>query len=124
MSALIPALIQLAMSGRGRRGGGGGGGGGYSRGGGGGGRGGYGRGGYGRGGGGGRGRQPFDPQADLDKKAGQFLHGGGANPFRDSANYTREDQGAWNSIFKQLGGEMEYPEPEIPDNIYEPEEEE
>lgn len=110
MSALIPALIQLAMSGRGR----GGGGGGYSRGGGGG----YSRGGGGRGGYGSRGRQPFDPQGDLDRKAGQFLHGAGSNPFRDSASYKPEDKSEWSKVFAALGGEMEYPEPEIPEDIY------
>ena len=108
MSALIPALIQLALSGRGR---GGGGGGGYSRGGG---------GGYGRGGG--RGRQPFDPQEDLDKKAGQFLHGGGRrNPFGD--NYPKDDESDWDRIYAALGGEVKYPKAEIPDDIYEEEDE-
>lgn len=122
MSALIPALIQLLLSGRGRGGGGGGGGrggsgrSGYSRGGSG--RSGYSRGGYSRGG-----RQPFDPQADLDKRAGQFLHGGTRNPFADSASYDRDDQAVWNDIWKQLGSETEYPEPEIPEDIYDLEEE-
>jgi hypothetical protein len=124
MSALIPALINLFMSGRG---GGGGGGGGGRRGGGGGG-GGRGRSGYGRGGGGrsgrsGGGRKPYDPAADLDKKASQFLVGGGKNPFNESAIYSRDDEASWNSIYRQLGGEMEYPEPEIPDDIYDEEEE-
>ena len=60
---------------------------------------------------------------DLDKKAGQFLHGGGRNPFGDNASYSQQDQGVWNSIWRQLGSEMEYPEPQIPKDIYEEEDE-
>lgn len=105
--ALIPALIQLAMSGRGGRGGGGGGGRGYG-----------GRG-YG-----GRGRQPFDAQADLDKKAGQYFHGGGRNPFSPTTSYSGQDQDEWDYIFKSLGGEIPYPKQKIDQDIYEPEEEE
>jgi hypothetical protein len=108
MSALIPALIQLAMS-RGRGGGGGGGGGG-SRGGGGGsrgGRGGYSRGGYGRGGGG---RQPFDPQAHLDKEASKDMMD---DPF--DTGMDRAQSQFWDGIFKAYSGQVELPEPEIPD---------
>lgn len=111
MSALIPALIQLLMSGRGRGGGGGGGG----RRGGGGGRGGSGR-------SGGRGRKPFDPEEDLNRKAEQRMTGGRRNPFDPNTIYTRQDQGVWDNIYKQLQGEMEYPEPDIPDDIYDYEE--
>lgn len=105
MSALIPALIGLLMSGRGRGGGGGGGGG------------------RGRSGGSGRSsgrsrKPPVDPQEDLDKKAERSLYGGSRNPFGSGSSYGSDDQSQWNSIFKALGGEMEYPEPEIPDDIY------
>ena len=96
----------MLMSGRG---GGGGGGGGYSGG---------GRGGYGS-----RGRQPFDPEADLAKKAGQHLHGGGRNPFSPTYSYPAEQQDSWNSIFRALGGEAPVPGPKIDQDIYDPEEE-
>jgi hypothetical protein len=109
MSALIPALIQLLMSGRGRGGGGGGGGS---------------RGGRGRSGGSGRSsgrsrKPPADPQEELDKRAEKSLYGGSRSPFGSGAGYGSDDQSQWNSIFKALGGEMEYPEPEIPEYDYE-----
>jgi hypothetical protein len=104
MSALIPALIKLLMSGRGGGGGGGGGS----------------RGGRGRSGGSGRSRKPpADPQEELDKRAEKSLYGGSRSPFGSGAGYSSADQAQWNSIFKALGGEMEYPEPEIPEYDYE-----
>jgi hypothetical protein len=107
MSALIPALIQLLLSGRGRGGGGGGS-----------------RGGRGRSGGSGRSsgrsrKPPADPQEELDKKAEKSLYGSSRSPFGPSGGYGAEDQSQWNNIFKSLGGEMEYPEPEIPEYDYE-----
>lgn len=108
MSALIPALIQLVLSRRGG-GGGGGGGGGY---GGGRGRGGYGggRGGYGGSrGGSSRGRQPFDAQADLDKKAGQELH---KDPYDFGAE--RSTSQLWDAIFDSYQNSQDIPAPEIP----------
>lgn len=110
MSALIPALIQLLMSGRGRGGGGGGGGG--RRGGGG------SRGGSGRSGGRSR-KPPADPQEELDKRAEKSLYGSSRSPFGSGAGYSTADQSQWNSIFKALGGEMEYPEPDIPEYDFE-----
>ena len=50
------------------------------------------------------------------------MHGTGGNPFDAAAMQPRGDQSQWNSIFKSLGGEMEYPEPDIPDDIYDYEE--
>jgi len=110
MSALIPALISLLLSGRGR--GGGGGGGGYS-------------GGSGRSSGYGRGRyprepkepkaprepraKPFDPQADLDKKAGQDMH---SDAFKFGPDKSSND--FWNDIFKSYNADSEIPEPQMP----------
>jgi hypothetical protein len=121
MSALIPALIQLLLSGR-RRGGGGGGGGGGSRRGGGSSR----SGGSGRSSGYGRGRyprepkepkapresraKPFDPQADLDKRAGQDMH---SDAFKFGPDKPTND--FWNDIFKSYNNDSDIPEPEMPD---------
>lgn len=105
MSALIPALIQLLMSGRGRGGGGGG----------------VRSGGSGRSSGRGR-KPPADPQEELDKRAEKSLYGGSRSPFGSGAGYSAADQAQWDRVFKALGGEMEYPEPEIPDEIYDYEE--